>query len=65
NWVQNRQDRAISYIFQKGIPEWDESTEYIAGKSFIQHEGSLYRASTTNTGKRPDESPNDWDVVFS
>ena len=34
NYVQNRSDLAIQYIYQKGIPEWDSTTEYWAGRSF-------------------------------
>ena len=26
NWLQNRQDTAIAYTYQMGIPEWDSAT---------------------------------------
>lgn len=60
NYVQNRQDVAIAYILQHGIPGWDATTEYQAGASFVQHDGKLYRALTTNTNASPDVSPTDW-----
>ena len=26
NWLQNRQDRMLQYINERGIPEWDSRT---------------------------------------
>lgn len=60
NYVQNRQDNAIAYLFQKGIPEWDATTEYQANKSFVQYAGVIYKAKTLNTNKQPNTNPSDW-----
>lgn len=60
NYVQNRQDNAIAYLFQKGIPEWDAATEYQANKSFVQYAGVIYKAKTLNTNKQPNTNPSDW-----
>lgn len=60
NYVQHRQDQAIAYLLQHGVPEWDATTEYQAESSFIQHDGKLYKALTTNTNSAPDSNPTDW-----
>ena len=36
NWSQNRQDALLAHINQVGIPMWDATVEYQAGKSYIQ-----------------------------
>lgn len=65
NWVQNRQDLVLAYIYQKGIPEWDESTEYYKDVSFTQHEGVLYKALEDNEGSEPSSVNTDWlELVF-
>lgn len=56
NWIQNRQDQAIAYLYQFGVPEWDSLTEYIANKSFVQFDGNLYLARITNIGTPPSTS---------
>lgn len=53
NWIQNRQDQAIAYLYQFGIPEWDTLTEYIANKSLVQQDGRIYRAIQTSTNVPP------------
>lgn len=60
NWVQNRQDAAILYLMQKGIPEWDNKTEYWANRSFVQRSGNLYKAIRNNTNADPLTSASDW-----
>ena len=53
NFLQNRVDNAITYILQKGVPEWDASQEYTANKSVVTYSGQLYMALTTNTNVLP------------
>lgn len=65
NYVQNRQDSALAYLFQKGIPEWDATTEYQANKSFVQYAGVIYKAKTLNTNKQPNSNPSDWSDVIA
>ena len=53
NWFVNRQDNNIAYMLQKGIPEWDSTTEYIINKSYVQRSGAIYKATATSTGSDP------------
>ena len=53
NFLQNRVDNAITYLFQKGIAEWDATQEYTANKSVVTYAGNLYMALTTNTNILP------------
>lgn len=65
NWIQNRQDQALAYLYQFGIPEWDALTEYIANKSFVQHNGKIYLALVTNYNVTPTDSPTWKDIIAS
>lgn len=58
NWIQNRQDLAISYMFQKGVPEWSDTQEYIANKSVVLYQTNLFIATTTSTGIVPTNTSN-------
>lgn len=60
NYIQNRQDLAIAYLWQHGIPEWDATTEYWANKSYIQHGGDIYKCLVNNTNSEPTSSNTDW-----
>lgn len=53
NFLQNRQDVAITYLFQKGVPEWSSEQEYIANKSVVTYAGQMYMALLTNTNTLP------------
>ena len=53
NFLQNRQDVAITYILQKGIPEWSSDQEYIENKSVVSYGGQLYMATSTVTNVLP------------
>uniref|UniRef100_A0AAU6VY81 Tail fiber protein n=2 Tax=unclassified bacterial viruses TaxID=12333 RepID=A0AAU6VY81_9VIRU len=53
NWFENRQDQNIAYMLQKGIPEWDATTEYVINKSYVQRNGVVYRATATSTNSDP------------
>lgn len=53
NFVQLRQDEAIAYLFQRGIAEWDNSTEYFANKSVVLYNGILYIAIDNNQNVDP------------
>lgn len=63
NWIQHRQDLALAYLMQKGIPEWDGNQEYRGNKSFVQYGGRLYKARSTNIDRRPDIYPSDWQDI--
>ena len=64
NWFENRQDTNIAYMLQKGIPEWDATTEYIINKSYVQRNGIVYKATATNTDSDPVTQAN-WVRAFS
>ena len=53
NWFENRQDNNLAYLLQKGIPEWDATTEYIINKSYVQRNGVVYKATATSTNSDP------------
>ena len=53
NFLQNRQDVAITYLMQKGVSEWSGEQEYTANKSVVQYQGHLYIATATVTNVVP------------
>lgn len=67
NWMQNRQDALLAHLNQLGIPQWDATVEYQAGKSYVQgtNTGTVYRALTTHTNINPEtDIQNNWAVAF-
>lgn len=67
NWLQNRQDTSLAYLFQMGIPEWDSATEYQYSSSyatFIQYNGVVYKALQTGTNKNPASETSYWVKAF-
>lgn len=53
NYIQWRQDTAINYILQKGIPEWNSLVEYQINTSYVQYGQAIYVARLTHTGVSP------------
>lgn len=58
NWSQNRQDRAISHILQKGISVWSSTGEYYftasGERSYVQgSDGNIYVAVQDSVGQNP------------
>ena len=67
NWIQNRQDALLAHINQLGIPQWDATVEYQAGKSYTQGltTGNIYKALTTHTNINPElDIQGNWMVAF-
>lgn len=67
NWSANRQDALLAHLNQVGIPMWDSTVEYQAGKSYVQGttSGAVYRALTTHTNINPEiDISNNWVVAF-
>ena len=67
NWMQNRQDALLAHLNQLGIPQWDSTVEYQAGKSYVQGitTGVVYCAVTTNTNVNPElDIQGNWTVAF-
>lgn len=65
NWFENRQDQNIAYMLQKGFAEWDNVTEYIANKSYVQRNGTVYKAIQTSTNQDPVSAATYWVKVFA
>ena len=63
NWLQNRQDRMLQYINQRGIPEWDVRTEYPTD-AYVTRVGLLYQALSNNKDADPTLNPEIWEVAF-
>lgn len=67
NWVQYKQDLAIKYLYQEGIPEWDSSFEYNT-TSYVKYGGVIYKlkagAEVPNTNKQPDIETTSWEIAF-
>lgn len=64
NFLQNKIETAISYLYQVGIPTWDNLTQYRVN-SFAQKDGIVYLSKTENVDKDPSITPNsDWRVAF-
>lgn len=65
NWFENRQDTNIAYMLQKGIPEWDQFTEYLTNKSYVQRNNVVYKCILTGVNKDPSTTPANWIKAFS
>lgn len=72
NFAQNRQDRAIVHLFQKGISVWSPTENYyytLGGtKSYVQGgNGTIYVAVQNSIGQNPvtDTTGTYWKVSFS
>lgn len=64
NWFENRQDTNIAYMLQKGIPEWDQFTEYLTNKSYVQRNNVVYKCILTGVNKDPLTFPANWVKAF-
>ena len=68
NWLQNRQDTAIAYSLQMGVPEWDNTTQYQhtsnSHSSYVQRNGVVYKAIQTGTNKDPLTEAAYWTIAF-
>lgn len=56
NFLQNRQDIALTYLFQKGVAEWSSEQEYIANKSIVSYLSNLYVSTATSTNVVPTDT---------
>lgn len=64
NWIEYRQDTAIRYLLQKGIPEWQDGMDYYANKSVVNHLGKIYIAKANSIGSAPSSTNNDWEDII-
>lgn len=66
NWLENRRDTAIAHFNQRGIPQWDALTEYIAHRSYVQAaDGRVYKCVISNRGKDPMVDSIHWIIAFA
>ena len=63
NWLQNRQDRMLQYINERGIPEWDSRTQYPLD-AFVARSGVIYKAISPNTDNDPTLHTTIWNIAF-
>ena len=63
NWLQNRQDRMLQYINERGIPEWDSRTQYPLD-AFVARSGIIYKAISPNTDNDPTLHTTIWNIAF-
>ena len=63
NWLQNRQDRMLQYLNERGIAEWDIRTAYPLN-AYVAHNGVVYKALSPNTDKNPATQTNIWTLAF-
>lgn len=63
NWVQNRQDKMLKYLNQRGIAEWDIRTEYPVN-ALTAREGVVYQALSTNIDSDPTLNTGIWKIAF-
>lgn len=63
NWLQNRQDRMLQYINERGIPEWDSRTQYPLD-AFVARSGVIYKAISPNTDNDPTLHTTIWIIAF-
>lgn len=63
NWIENRQDTGLAYIYQEGIVEWDSGTEYTEN-AYIKYDGLVYKSLQQNINKQPDIEDENWSLAF-
>lgn len=63
NWLQNRQDKMLQYLNQRGVSEWDARTEYPI-HAYVSRAGTLYQALSQNTDRDPTLNQSIWKIAF-
>lgn len=63
NWLQNRQDKMLAYLNQRGIGEWDIRTDYPLN-ALVSRSGVIYQALSQNTDKDPTLNLDIWKIAF-
>lgn len=63
NYIENRQDQGLAYLFQQGISEWENGFTYPVG-ALVKRSNVVYKAITQNTGADPLLSPAVWEIAF-
>lgn len=63
NWLQNRSDRMLQYLNQRGIAEWDIRTEYPEG-AYVSRVGRIYKSVSQNLDADPTLNSEIWEIAF-
>ena len=64
NWVQNRQDKMLQYLNQRGMAEWDFRTEY-PKDAYVVRSGMMYKAIVQNVDSDPTTNTDIWRRPFA
>lgn len=63
NWIENRQDQGLLYLFQNGLASWDRSLLY-PEKAFVTKSGIVYQALQQNIRQDPETATDYWVKAF-
>lgn len=63
NWIENRQDQGIMYLFQNGFASWDRTLLYPVD-AIVMRAGTLYQAINQNLSVEPSANPDTWKKSF-
>ncbi|BEM41662.1 hypothetical protein SME13J_02810 [Serratia marcescens] len=63
NTLQKRTDEWLTYLSQRGLPEWQNTLDY-PKDAVVQFGGKFYVAKKNTKNAQPDRSQNDW-ALFS
>jgi hypothetical protein len=64
NFMRNRDGNFIKHVNQRGVAEWDSTTEYEIGSLSIASDNNLYQSKTaSNVGNDPVGSPINWGIA--
>lgn len=62
NWLQNLLGSKINHMLTWGVPQWNNTTEYVTG-AFAGNDGRLWVSLTPNTGSEPAEGNVNWSLI--
>lgn len=63
NWIENRQDQGIYYLFQNGLSTWQNNMFYPL-YAIVVRNGVVYQALQQNTGQDPLSATDYWVKAF-
>lgn len=63
NFIENRQDKGLVYLFQQGISEWESGLTY-PKDAYVKRLGNVYRSLYENVKTPPEVSPTQWQLAF-
>lgn len=63
NFLQNKVETAIRYLYQTGISEWTDTEDY-KKNSLVLDANKIYLSKGANKNKRPSLSPTEWSIAF-